>query len=82
MNCPLCGKDRKENNLYSYLSKKSGEKSDKINVYGTFCNHCGRFIDSEFELPLVKNNKEKKAKLLEKARESIKRKFGWKLGDT
>jgi hypothetical protein len=79
MICPFCKQEIDKNTIYTVILKKSGEKIDRINLYGTLCPYCDEFIEPEYELPVVKENKEKKLKLLEKARESIKRKFGWRI---
>ncbi len=57
--CPSCG--------HNYINHD--------NLFGKICMHCGFFIESGFELPMVKENKQKHSKCLEEARESIRRKF-------
>jgi len=73
--CPHCGKDIGRNDFYDKICSKSGDIEDRINIYVTFCPHCEEYIDSNYELPIIRENKEKKEKLLEKVRESIKNKW-------
>jgi hypothetical protein len=75
MECPHCGKNIGRNDFYDKICANSGNIEDRINIYGTFCPHCEGYIDSNYEIPIVKENKLKKEKLLEKARESIKKKW-------
>lgn len=57
--------------------KKCGYYFEIENLFGKFCPKCKDFIESEFELPIVKENKIKneiqKQEVLEKIKKSFRR---------